>query len=105
MVSYAVAQRAPEIGVRLALGAERGTVLWMSVRSALRPVTMGLVAAIPLALVATPGLRVVLFGLAPHDPMTIASFCLALVITGLVAAIVPARRAANLDPVSALRRE
>jgi putative ABC transport system permease protein len=105
VMSYAVTQRTTEIGIRLAFGAERGSVLRMVLRQALRPVAAGVAAAVPLALVAGSWLRSLLFGVNPQDPSTIAVVCLALIATAMLAAYLPARRAANLDPLKALRYE
>jgi ABC-type antimicrobial peptide transport system permease subunit len=105
VMSYAVSQRATEIGIRLALGAERGAVLRMVLRQALRPVGAGVAMAVPLALGAASWLRSLLFGISPQDPQTIAVACFALITAAALAAYLPARRAANLDPLKALRCE
>jgi putative ABC transport system permease protein len=105
VMSYAVSQRAREIGIRLALGAERGAVLRMVLRQALRPVGAGVAMAVPLALGAASWLRSLLFGISPQDPQTIAVACFALITAAALAAYLPARRAANLDPLKALRCE
>jgi putative ABC transport system permease protein len=105
VMSYAVTQRTTEIGIRLALGAERGVVLRMVLRQALHPVAAGVAAAVPLALAAASWLRSLLFGVSPQDPTTIAVACLALMMAAMLAAYLPARRAANLDPLNALRYE
>ena len=105
VMSYAVSQRATEIGIRLALGAERGAVLRMVLLQALRPVGAGVAMAMPLALGAASWLRSLLFGISPQDPPTIAVACFALITAAALAAYLPARRAANLDPLKALRCE
>ncbi|HEY3129501.1 MAG TPA: ABC transporter permease [Acidobacteriota bacterium] len=105
VMSYAVTQRTTEIGIRLALGAERGAVLRMVLRQALRPIAAGVAAAVPLALGVASWLRSLLFGVSPLDPATITVACLALITAAVLAAYVPARRAANLDPLIALRYE
>jgi predicted permease len=105
VMSYAVTERTTEIGIRLALGAERGAVLLMVLRQALRPVAAGVAAAVPLALGAASWLRSLLFGVSPQDPTTITVACLALIIAAMLAAYLPARRAAHLDPLTALRYE
>jgi putative ABC transport system permease protein len=105
VMSYAVSQRTPEIGIRLALGAERGAVLRMMLRQALRPVAAGVAMAVPLALGAASWLRSLLFGVSPQDPQTIGLACCALITAAVLAAYLPARRAANLDPLKALRYE
>jgi predicted permease len=105
VLSYAVTQRTTEIGIRLALGAGRGTVRRMVLRDALRPVVIAVTAAVPLALIAGSWLRSLLFGVSPRDPITIAAACLTLITAAVMAAYLPARRAANLDPLTALRHE
>jgi predicted permease len=103
VMSYAVTQRTTEIGIRLALGAERGAVLRMVLRQALRPVAAGVAAAVPLTFGTSWWLRSLLFGVSPQDPNTIAVACLALITAAVLAAYLPAQRAANLDPLNALR--
>jgi putative ABC transport system permease protein len=71
----------------------------------LRPVAVGVAAAVPLALGAGSWIRSLLFGVTPQDPATIAVVCLALITAAMLAAYLPARRAANLDPLTALRYE
>jgi ABC-type antimicrobial peptide transport system permease subunit len=105
VMSFAVTQRTTEIGIRLAMGAERGAVLRMVLRQALRPVAAGVAAAVPLALGAASWLRSLLFGVSPQDPTTITVACLALTMAAMLAAYLPALRAANLDPLNALRYE
>jgi len=105
VMSYAVTQRTTEIGIRLALGAERGAVLRMVLRGALSPVAAGVAAAVPLTLLTASWLRSLLFGVSPQDPKTIVGACLALMTAAALAAYLPARRAANLDPLKSLRYE
>ena len=105
VMSFAVTQRTTEIGIRLALGAERSAVLRMMLRQALRPIAAGVAVAVPLALGAASWLRALLFGVSPQDPLTIIVACLALMTSAMLAAYLPARRAANLDPLRALRYE
>jgi ABC-type lipoprotein release transport system permease subunit len=77
----------------------------MVLGQALRPVAGGVAAAVPLALLAASWLRSLLFGVSPQDPKTITVACLALLIAAVLAAYLPARRAAKLDPLNALRYE
>jgi ABC-type antimicrobial peptide transport system permease subunit len=105
VLSYAVAQRTSEIGIRLALGAERHAVLGMVLRQAVRPVAVGLALGVPLALATGSSLRSLLFGISPQDPKTMVGTCLVLIIVAIVAAYVPAWRATKVDPMVALRCE
>jgi putative ABC transport system permease protein len=105
VMSYAVTQRTPEIGLRLALGARRGAVLRMVLADACRPLAIGLLLGISLAVAAGTSLRSLLFGVEPQDVTTIAATCIVLTITAVCAAYLPARRAAAVDPLIALRSE
>ena len=103
VVSYSVASRRAEIGVRVALGASRARILSMIMGDVGRIMTIGLVFGGALALVAGRGIGSLLYGLEPDD---IASLVLAaglLLVAGFLSAAWPARRAAGVDPVSALR--
>jgi ABC-type antimicrobial peptide transport system permease subunit len=104
-LAYSLARRRREIGVRLALGAQRSSVLNLFLREALAVAGGAAVVGIPLALAAASRLRVFLFGVAPQDPATVGAACAVLVLTVLVGASVPAVRASRLDPVIALRSE
>jgi ABC-type antimicrobial peptide transport system permease subunit len=105
VMSFFVTQRTTEIGIRLAFGAEPREVLRMVLRQAMRPVAAGVVAAVPLAFLAGSWLRSLVFGVSPQDPRTIAVACFVLVVAAALAAYLPARRAAHLDPLNALRYE
>jgi predicted permease len=105
VMSYAVARRANEIGIRLAIGAARGDVLKMVLREAALLIGAGLAAGAILAVLAGGAARTLLFGLRPDDPTTIAIAVAILGSIGLVAGFVPARRASRLDPSAALRDE
>jgi predicted permease len=105
VMSYNVAQRTNEIGVRLALGAQKQNVLWIILREALLLLSAGIVLGLPLSLAAARVIRGQLFGLKADDPLTYAA---ALVVVGSVVIIfawLPARRAAAVNPVDALRYE
>jgi predicted permease len=104
-LAYMVNRRTREIGVRLAFGARRGTILRMVVTDALRLAAVALVVGVPLSLAIGYSLRAFLFGVAPSDPATLAGACLVLTIATLLAAYLPARRAAAVDPIVALRCE
>jgi len=105
VVAHAVARRTREIAIRMALGAERGAVLWLVLRDALAMVLLGAAIAIPAAMVVTKFAEAFLYGISPRDPLTtIAAAILLLVIAG-VASWLPARRASAVDPNVALRFE
>jgi putative ABC transport system permease protein len=93
ILSYAVAQRAKEIGVRMALGAARGDVLWLALRDALRLVLCGIALGLPAALAASRLLTSQLFGISPADPLTMGLATLSLLVVAAIAGYLPARRA------------
>jgi len=105
LMSYAVAQRTREIGVRMALGAQRGNVLSLVIghgmKLALTGVALGLVASVAL----TSAIKSLLFGVSASDPATFAAIALLLLLVALLACWIPARRATRVDPLFALRRE
>lgn len=105
VMAYATAQRAGEFGVRLALGAQRGDVLWMVLRDALLLVGAGLAVGLPASLAASRYVGSVLFGVKPGDLTSFAGSAAILVAAALAAAFVPARRSAGMDPMRALRHE
>ena len=103
MVAYAVAQRRQEIGIRVALGASHVDVVAMMMRDASRLVGIGVAVGAVLALLAGPLAATLLFGLAPRDPLTIVGSMLLLFAVAIAASFVPARAAARLDPLQAIR--
>jgi len=105
VVSFLVTQRAVEIGVRRALGATRWALLRLMVRQALAPVIAGLAAGLGLASLATPALVRMLFEVRPTDPLTYAAVIGTLTATAAMAALIPARRAAMIEPATTLRAE
>ncbi len=105
VMAYAVNRRTREVGIRMALGASRGDVLVMVLRHAGALVGSGLVAGLVCTLLATRALRSFLFGVSEHDPKTVAAVSVLLMVCGLLAALVPARRAASADPMQSLRAE
>ena len=105
VTAYAVAQRSAEIGIRMALGADAGGVLRLVLRGAFRMVGIGLLLGIPLAIGAGRLISAQLYGVTGWDPVALAVAVAALAACALVAAIIPALRAASIDPMSALRAE
>jgi predicted permease len=103
--AYSVAQRTSEIGVRLALGATTGRVLWMVLRQVAGIALAGIAVGVPAALAAGPLLRALLFGLAPTDAPTLGIAAVTLLSISLLAGWIPARRAAALDPLTAIRHD
>jgi predicted permease len=105
LLAYSVVRRTKEIGVRMALGAQRGAVVWMVARRALALVIAGIAAGLPLAWLLSRKVQSMLFGLTATDAGVMAAAVVSLMGAGLVAAYVPARRAARVDPMTALRHE
>ena len=105
VTAYGVEQRTSEIGVRMALGANRGSVLALVLRGAFGQVGIGLALGFPAAIGAGRLISSQLFGVTPWDPLLLSAAILVLLITALMAAVVPARRAASVDPMHALRTE
>jgi predicted permease len=105
VMSYFVARRTREIGVRMALGATRGGILALVLRSALRLSAVGVALGLGGALAAGEVLRSILFGVRPTDPSTLALAAFAMLATAAAASYLPARRAAAVDPTTALRDE
>lgn len=105
VIAYGVGRRTKEIGVRLALGATPGNVLGMIVRETLVLVAAGAIVGLPLAFVCTRVLKSMLFGVEPQDPVTAVACLSVLLLAGIAAGYLPGRRAARLEPVSALRAE
>jgi predicted permease len=103
VMAYTVARRTQEIGVRMALGAEPGHVLRLVMRETLWLALAGVALGIPAALVATRWVESQLFGLKPHDPLTITLVTLLLIAVMALAGYLPARKAARVDPLFALR--
>ena len=104
-ISYGVSRRTMEIGVRMALGAQRREVLWMVLLESFSVAALGLGVGIPAALAVATTLRSMLYGLSSSDPLTILLALVGITIVTLAAAFFPARRAASIDPMRALRME
>jgi ABC-type antimicrobial peptide transport system permease subunit len=105
VVSYTVERRTTEIGIRMALGAARSHVLWTVLRGSMVLVGMGIAIGLAIALAATRLVESQLFGLRPTDPATIVTAVLTIGTLGMLAGYLPARRAAGVDPLIALRHE
>ena len=105
VTAYGVEQRTSEIGVRMALGASRGSVVEMVLRAAFWQVGIGVALGIPAAIGAGWAIASELFGVQPWNPAMLGFAALLLVLTALVAAAIPACRAAAVDPMRALRTE
>jgi ABC-type antimicrobial peptide transport system permease subunit len=105
VMSYSVSARTQEMGVRFALGAQRGSVLWLVIRQVLVLAVIGLTIGVVLIVFAGRALEQLLFGVQAVDPLTILLVTLALGAVALVAAWVPASRASRVDPIAALRYE
>ncbi len=105
VTSYAVAQRTSEIGIRMALGADRGGIVQMVLRSAFLQAAIGLAIGIPGAIVAGHFMASQLYGVRPWDPVVLVTTAVVLALAAFVAAVLPARRAASVEPMQALRVE
>jgi predicted permease len=104
-LAYRAGQRTAEIGVRMALGAERRQILWMVLRDSLAVSVGGVLAGLPLAIAGAHVLRSMLFGVAPADALTLAGATIGITMVALAAGYIPARRATQVDPMVALRCE
>ncbi|HZD46641.1 MAG TPA: ABC transporter permease [Acidobacteriaceae bacterium] len=105
VISYAVSQRTREIGIRLALGAQKSVLRWMFVRSALVLTGVGVVIGLGAAAALMQLMKTLLFGISPLDPLTFVAVPLILITAAAFASYLPARRAAGINPVEALRAE
>ena len=105
VMSYSVVQRTPEIGVRLALGAQMESVRWMIMRESLLLLAIGVAIGLPLTMAGTRGIQSQLFGISPTDPLTFAIAIAVIAGMTLLATWIPAARASRVDPLIALRYE
>jgi predicted permease len=105
VMAYSVARRTREIGIRMALGALEGKVVWMVMKEVLWLVAIGVVAALPAAFALTRLVRAQLYGVTPNDPWTMVLATAGLVLVACAAGYIPALRASRVDPIRALRYE
>ena len=105
VLGYAVTRRTNEIGIRMALGATRGTVLWSVLRESGILVAIGVAIGVPAALALTRLLSSLLYGVTPTDPWVLSGAVVCLFVVAVAAASQPARRALRVDPLVALRYE
>jgi len=105
VMSYVVGQRTNEIGIRMALGADRGGILQMVLRGAFLQAGIGLLIGMPAAILAGHFMAGQLYGVEPWDPPVLAATTLILGLAAFFAAVLPARRAAGIEPMVALRFE
>lgn len=109
LMAFAVVRRSGEIGIRMAIGAQRGDVLWMVLRDTLALVGVGIAIGVPVALVAmrlaSSRISGLLFGLSASDPMAIGVAVVLMAVASIVAGYLPARRASRVDPMVVLRNE
>ncbi len=105
VTSYSVARRTSEFGIRLALGAQRSQLLWLVLRQVVVLAIVGLAIGLPAAWLAGPAVRSLLFGLEPSDPTTILVSAAVMAVVAIAAGLWPARRAARMEALNALRTE
>ncbi len=105
IVAYQVAGRTVEIGIRMALGAREGAVLWLVFRESLFVVSIGVLFGIPMALMAGRAVASQLFGIAPYSIAALGTAIAVLAASGLAASVIPARRAIRVNPITALRAD
>jgi len=105
IMAYAVAGRTSEIGIRMALGAQRGDVVWLVLRESLLLVVIGLAIGLPAVLAVSRAIKSSLFGLTATDPLALASAAILMFVVAAVAGYIPALRASRTDPMVALRYE
>ena len=105
VMSYTVSRRTREIGVRMALGAERAAVMRLVMRQSLVLVGTGIAAGVVCSVLASRLLENLLFGVRPGEPATVAVMALLTILAGAVATYAPARRASRIDPIAALRED
>jgi ABC-type lipoprotein release transport system permease subunit len=104
-LAYRVSQRTAEVGIRMALGAQRRQVLWMVLRGSLVVSAVGVAIGLPLSMAGARFLRTMLFGVQPGDPRMFVGGVLGIAMVALAASLIPARKAATVNPIVALRSE
>jgi predicted permease len=104
-IAYGVTRRTTEVGIRMALGAERNQVLWMVLREGLQLCLIGILIGLPLAFASTRLLSSLLYGLTPNNPASICSAAVGILVVTAIACVIPAQRAASISPTVALRNE
>jgi ABC-type antimicrobial peptide transport system permease subunit len=105
VISYSVSRRTRELGIRVALGAQPGSVLGMILRQALALTLIGIAVGVPCTLATARLITHLLFNVTPYDPVTLVLVSLVLLAVGALAGYIPAQRAMRVDPVVALRHE
>jgi ABC-type antimicrobial peptide transport system permease subunit len=105
VMAFTVSQRTKELGIRMALGSQRGNVMALVLRQGTVLALIGIGTGIAAALAVTRGLARFLFGVSPFDPLSFGAVALILLIAGVVATLFPARKATRVDPMVALRTE
>jgi ABC-type antimicrobial peptide transport system permease subunit len=105
LMAYNVTRRVREIGIRVALGAQRGVILWMVLREALVLAVVGVASGIACAIAAARWIASMLYGITPYDAATLVGVSFVLVMVAAVAAFLPAYRSARVDPMIALRQD
>jgi ABC-type antimicrobial peptide transport system permease subunit len=105
VMAYLVSQRTQEVGIRMALGAQRGDIVLMVFRSGAKLALMGVAAGVAGALALTRQMDKLLFNVSPTDPVVLSGVGVLLIVVAMAACIIPSRRAASIDPMKALRLE
>jgi putative ABC transport system permease protein len=105
LITYSIGRRTRELGIRMALGAKRSDMMLLVLKKAALLLALGLISGLITSWFAARAIQAFLFGVGGHDPIKILSVCVLLVVCGLLAALIPARRAASIDPMQALRTE
>jgi predicted permease len=105
LLAYSVTRRTPELGLRMALGADRGTVRWMVLKQSLILVGVGLVIGVPVAIAGNRFVSSLLFEISPSSPLALTAAAAIMLAVSLLAAFIPAHRASRVEPATALRAE